>query len=385
MSKRFRQIVIFPDFAEFLPEKAKFDALRLMTKLGNNKILKRTEEKFLGTKEFDEVIEVESVRIFNKLKTNGMKYEDASPQKIKRILSPFLMCLKHKRHLFIELIRDYHKICSQGKLQITEKFTTILKSVLKSDEIAGTYFEELLVQRASSGESEEYASLIEKFKDYVELKGDKVRALFSDAITNQVINTGNLSYLAEFSKDMVKEKLIKIILHRSTKDNFSFDDVNEIIEVSKLSTPEILIEIVFYSQQDEKTIPVLRQVEQMLMDKIVPITFSTSEFRQMLLLRLNNILPNRQLLNKETKPVPLLFFPFLLTVIINLRTKAEMQAPWELYLEHVILLIKARKEEEPYVWAGLIRFCKFSKEMTEEKIARILPPDKREKLLLELY
>lgn len=232
-----------------------------MTKLGNNKILKRTEEKFLGTKEFDEVIEVESVRIFNKLKTNGMKYEDASPQKIKRILSPFLMCLKHKRHLFIELIRDYHKICSQGKLQITEKFTTILKSVLKSDEIAGTYFEELLVQRASSGESEEYASLIEKFKDYVELKGDKVRALFSDAITNQVINTGNLSYLAEFSKDMVKEKLIKIILHRSTKDYFSFDDVNEIIEVSKLSTPEILIEIVFYSQQDEKTIPVLRQVE----------------------------------------------------------------------------------------------------------------------------
>jgi len=215
----------------------------------------------LGTKEFDEVIEVESVRIFNKLKTNGMKYEDASPQKIKRILSPFLMCLKHKRHLFIELIRDYHKICSQGKLQITEKFTTILKSVLKSDEIAGTYFEELLVQRASSGESEEYASLIEKFKDYVELKGDKVRALFSDAITNQVINTGNLSYLAEFSKDMVKEKLIKIILHRSTKDYFSFDDVNEIIEVSKLSTPEILIEIVFYSQQDEKTIPVLRQVE----------------------------------------------------------------------------------------------------------------------------
>lgn len=105
----------------------------------------------------------------------------------------------------------------------------------------------------------------------------------------------------------------------------------------------------------------------------------------MLLLRLNNILPNRQNLNKETKPVPFLFFPFLLTIIYILRTKAEMMSPWELYLEHVILLIKARKEEEPYVWAGLIRFCKFSKEMTEEKIARILPPDKREKLLLELY
>ena len=219
----------------------------MMTKLGNNKILKRTEEKYIGTKEFDEIIEVESVRIFNKLKTQGHKYDDASPKKIKRILSPFLMCLKHKRHLFIELIRDYHKVCSQAKLQITEKFTTILKSVLKSDEIAGTYFEELLVQRANSGEPEEYQSLIDKFKDYVALKGEKVRALFSEAITNQVISTGNLSYLTEFSQDMVKEKLVKIILHRSNKDTFGFEDVNEIIEASKLSLSEVLIEVVFFS------------------------------------------------------------------------------------------------------------------------------------------
>lgn len=247
MSKRFRQISIFPDFAEFLPGQAKIDALRMMTKLGNNKILKRTEEKFIGTKEFEDVIEVESVRIFTKLKTHGQKYDDSNPQKIKRILSPFLMCLKHKRHLFIELIRDYHKVCAQAKLQITEKFTTILKSVLKSDEIAGTYFEELLIQRASSGQPEEYQSLIDKFKDYVALKGEKVRALFSDAITNQVISTGNLSYLTEFSQDMVKEKLVKIILNHSKKENFGFDDVSEIVEASKLSLPEILIEVVFFS------------------------------------------------------------------------------------------------------------------------------------------
>lgn len=79
MSKRFRQILVFPDFAEFLPTAAKTESLKLMTKLGNNKILKKMEEKFLGTKEFDEIIEVESVRIFRKLKTSGAKYEDFSP------------------------------------------------------------------------------------------------------------------------------------------------------------------------------------------------------------------------------------------------------------------------------------------------------------------
>lgn len=57
---------------------------------------------------------------------------------------------------------------------------------------------------------------------------------------------------------MVKEKLVKIILHHSKKENFGFDDVNQIIEISRLSLSEILIEIVFYSQQDDQTIPVLR-------------------------------------------------------------------------------------------------------------------------------
>ena len=34
MSKRFRQICIFPDFAEFLPQNAKTEALKLMTLIG---------------------------------------------------------------------------------------------------------------------------------------------------------------------------------------------------------------------------------------------------------------------------------------------------------------------------------------------------------------
>jgi hypothetical protein len=40
-----------------------------------------------------------------------------------------------------------------------------------------------------------------------------------------------------------------------------------------------------------------------------------------------------------------------------------MKAPWELFIELVKLLIKARKEEETFVWKGLVRYCKFDREM----------------------
>lgn len=169
MTKRFKQISIFPEIAEFLPQRTKIEAMRLMTKLGSNKILKKIEDKFVSTPEFTDVIAVESVRLFNKLKLNSEKYEDASPEKIKKLISPFFMCLKHKKGLFMELIKDYHRLANPAKLYIIDKFTTILKSVLKSNEIAGIYFEALIIQRESSQHPEDYQALIEAFKQYVNI------------------------------------------------------------------------------------------------------------------------------------------------------------------------------------------------------------------------
>ena len=385
MSKRFKQISIFPEIAEFLPNRTKVEAMRLMTKLGSNKILKKIEDKFVKTKEFTEVIVVESVRLFNKLKINSSKYEDASPEKIKRLISPFFMCLKHKKGLFMELIKDYHKLANPAKLYIIDKFTTILKSVLKSNEIAGIYFEALIIQRESSQHPEDYQALIEAFKQYVNIQGGKVRAIFSDAIVNYVIKTGKLKFLGEFSEDMIIEKVVKVILHKATLDGFNVEQVLEVMETSKLTIYQLLIEIVFFSQQDDSTIVVLRKVQTMLMEQIEPMNYSKPEFKQMLLLRLNKILPNRQMLHKDVKPVPFLFFPFLIEVIFILRTKAQMKAPWELFIELVKLLIKARKEEETFVWKGLVRYCKFDREMAQEKIVPLLGIEAREKLINQLY
>lgn len=123
---------------------------------------------------------------------------------------------------------------------------------------------------------------------------------------------------------MMIEKVVKVIIHLSTKPDFCSKDVLEVMETSKLTIYQLLIEVVFFSQQDESTIQILRKIESMLMDEIEPINYSKPEFKQMLLLRLNKILPNRQMLNKEVKAVPVLFFPFLIKLIYILSTKTQI-------------------------------------------------------------
>ena len=148
----------------------------------------------------------------------------------------------------MELIKDYHKLANPAKLYIIDKFTTILKSVLKSSEIAGIYFEALIIQRENSQHPEDYQALIEAFKQYVNIQGGKVRGIFSEAIVNYVIKTGNLKFLGEFSDDMIIEKVVKVILHRSTKEDFKVEHILEIMETAQLTIYQLLIEIVFYPQ-----------------------------------------------------------------------------------------------------------------------------------------
>jgi hypothetical protein len=81
----------------------------------------------------------------------------------------------------------------------------------------------------------------------VNIQGGKVRAIFSDAIVNYVIKTGKLKFLGEFSEDMIIEKVVKVILHKATLDGFNVEQVLEVMETSKLTIYQLLIEIVFFS------------------------------------------------------------------------------------------------------------------------------------------
>lgn len=353
--------------------------------LGTAKILKRAEKIFSNTQYFDSIMAPESIIIFGKLKEDAEIYEHAQPEEIKRLISPLFMCLLHKRDLFIELIKDYHKLANPAKLFIIEKFTTILKSVLKSSEIAGDYFEALIDQREKSDKPEDYQSLIEAFKHYVKIQGGKVHGIFSDAIVNYVIKTQNLKILAEFTEEIIKEKIIRILLHLYDVEGFGYEKIQEVMEIANMTDDEILIELIFYSEQNNSTLQKLASMQQIVMHKIQMDEYSKPEFRQKMLLRLNKILPNAQLLHKETKPIPALFFPFLLKLILLLKKDAMIPKPWEMFFELIKLLIKAKKLEEPFVWEGLVRYAKFDRVFTEMKISPLLSIDERERLFNQAF
>lgn len=372
----------------YLEPRLKEKALRMIIRIGTGKILKATEKLYSRKAEFKEIIIPEAESQFELLKTQDEAITSASSEKIKRMISPLLMCLYHKSNLFLKLIDRYDKLVPDAKALVLEKFTAILKSILQPPEVTGNFFEALMYQRESSENREEYKPLIQAFQKYIKIKGGKVPSIFSEAIVDFVIKTGKTEVLREFKEDIVIEKLIKILIHISNQQDFSYFKIKELADITGLSILEMLIEVVFYQGQSEESLAILRklqELEHIIMQHIDLNDLSKPEFFRLMLLRLNKILPNAQRIHKETKKVPQLFFPFLLKIILLLQRTANMNKPWELFIELVNQLIKGRKWGEPAVWKGLVIYCKFDIELAESKILPLLPLDDREKLRSELY
>ena len=217
------------------------------------------------------------------------------------------------------------------------------------------------------------------------MRGEKAQNIFSESIVDYVIKTGTLRILGEFKEDIVKEKLIKVLLYLSKKSDFTFESVKELGEISSISILKILVEVVFYSEQTDETLPLLSKLENLIMQQINLGDLAKPDFIQLLRLRLNNILPNATQLNRKLHPVPALFLPFLLKIVVLLHKKAGMAKPWELFLEFIVLLIKADKIHENIVWQGVVRFATmFDIDWAEKELVRWMKPEDSDRLLDEI-
>jgi len=115
-----------------------------------------------------------SIKIFQKLTGNKEKYEDASEEKVKRLVSPLLKCLIKEPKLYNEIVDKYGNLPTPAKNFVKKKFDSILKIVVKNDSVATEVITQLYEKmRASSDEllSLEYAELIELFKTYMRNQG----------------------------------------------------------------------------------------------------------------------------------------------------------------------------------------------------------------------
>jgi len=385
ISVKFKSLCLLPELARTLSGKLKEEALKMVVRIGTGKILKAMEKIYSHRREFRDIIIPESINQFKQLKERNDSIDEEPQEKVKRMVSPLFMCLLHRSDLFLHLIHGYDKLVPHAKSLVLEKFSAILKSILQPNEVTGLYFEALIIQRESSDKKEDYKPLIEAFRKYIKIKGGKVQSIFSEAIVDFSLKSGNIQILGEFKEDLMVEKLIKILIHRGKQQTFSFKDIKELADIAGLTIHKMLVEVIFYSDQNEDTIPILTALEGMIMTQIDLKDLSKNDFKMLLLHRLNNIMPNKQNITKETKPVPILFFPFLLKIIALLQKQAEVTQPWEVFLELVILLIRGDQQKENVVWQGLVRFCKFDKKMAEQKIIPLMPSEDRERLYQELF
>lgn len=359
-----------------------------MIDIGESKLVTKMDKKFGKSEYFPNIIYPYSLQKFELLKVqNATQAMNASsdPELCKRYMSPILTCMLHKSDIFIIIFKDFDDLFTPAQEILKQKFPVILRRVLKTQDLTGFFFQALVFQRDRKS-SENINSLIESFRKFVRQKGGLVKRHYSDNLCNMIIQSQGTLLLREFYNDLDMDRIVFILMKKMEAKNFGFEVVKEISDATGYSLNRLLIEVVFYPQQDAETIPTLMKIQKKILENLNTTTFANKNangFKQQLLLRLNKIMPNAQIVKKSNLPVPKLFMPFLLDIILRMKNSG-IAKPWELYVELIKLLIKARKHNEADVWNGILRFAKFDKYMTENILGPMLPLEDRERLINEI-
>lgn len=159
--------------------------------------------------------------------------------------------------------------------------------------------------------------------------------------------------------------------------------IREISIKIKMSVLELMLEVIFYPDQTEEIVKRLHSLKEEMMKMETTEELASPDFIHKMLKKLNSILPNAAIPNKKVRPVPTLFMPLVLVIIIRMQRELGKPKPWEEFMEIVRLLIKSNKHREPDVWGGLVRFAKLDKDLLGMKLSSLLSSEDYEDLYNE--
>lgn len=164
----------------------------------------------------------------------------------------------------------------------------------------------------------------------------------------------------------------------------SADNIRAISQKVNLSVLELMLEVIFYPDQSETVLPKIVNLKKTMSEMETIEEMSRPEFIHKMVMKLNSIMPNKALPAKQLRPVPKLFMPFMLELILKMKNDLKRTKPWENFMEVIRLLISTNKHREEDVWPGLVRFASLDKDLTNTKIAQLLNPEDWEKLYNEV-
>lgn len=335
-----------------------------------------------------------AVSAFKKLIEEKEEFEEASKEKIKRAMSPLFMCLLEEPSVYNVIIESYGELPNSAKSYIKERFESILKIVLKTPEASTRYLIEMYRRQKNTENellAEEYRSLLELFKSYMRNQGMKSSYLgaissghLSDILKDIIFENKDVEFLKDSCAELTQTGLVYLLYTLHSQSLLTTEAIKTISDKVGIPVLELMLEVIFYTDQSIDVWPKLNSLKDTMIKMETIEEMSRPEFIHKIVMKLNSIMPNKALPAKQLRPVPILFMPFILSLIMRMQTELKRVKPWESFMEVIRLLISTNKHREEAVWPGLVRFAKLDKELMTTKIAQLLNTEDWEKLYNEV-
>ncbi len=366
------------EIVQFSHKELKIKAAMLILKLGHTKVLKLID-KLLSPEAVLKIVVPQAIEIYTKLTEQSDQLEQETEDKIKRMINPILMCLQKNHSIFKDIIAHFGCLPKLGKKVIEDKFESILKTVLKSNEAAKSVLATLYqsIRTADSQNVEvELTNLFESFKVYMSEQGQTWSEHLSELLRDLIIEQRDVALLKDCAKELSTAHLITILLVFNQEKLLTSELISQLAKKSGKNLPEQTLEVIFY---DVKQLPLEHRLNAYdlvysLKSELVKLqttaAFCQPDFIQLILKKLNGL---SSAAGKPSKPVPLLFMPFLLEIIFKMNQELKRAKPCDEFLDVITSLIKTGKHREKEVWPGLVRFASFDKDLMQNKIANLLP------------
>lgn len=298
--------------------------------------------------------------------------EIAFKESVKRQISPMIMCLQVDRTIFREMISYHPQLPTQAKEFVKSQIDRILRIVLsckgenerpdekQTQEEMHFLYKKLKEQPAGMPSAADFIEIIQLFKDFVRNQGQEPKNNLSKVLHQLIQSNKDVEFLVQSCKELLDLHLIGLLCDLNSEDLVSQADLLAISDKTNKPVFDLLMETIFYPEQEKE--PEKWKQLYLLQQKLFflkPIADLTrGPIGKAMISQLNKLCVNKGDPRKVARPVPVLFMPFFLNLIVRMSRELGYPRPWTSFPGVISFIISIKKHQNPAVWKGLVLFCK---------------------------
>lgn len=314
--------------------------------------------------------------------------ETAFKESVKRQISPMIMCLQVDRTIFRDMIGYYPQLPNQAKEFVKSQMDRILRIVLsckgenerpdekQTQEEMHFLYKKLKEEHTDLANTADFIEIIQLFKDFVRNQGQEPKNNLSKVLHQLILLNKDVEFMVQSCKELLDLHLIGLLCDLNSEDLVSQADLLAISEKTSKPVFDLLMETIFYPEQEKE--PEKWKQLYLLQQKLFflkPIADLTSgPIGKAMISQLNKLSVMKGDPRKVARPVPVLFMPFFLNLIVRMSRELGYPRPWTNFPGVIPFMIQTKKHQEPAVWKGLVLFCKLDIDYFKTDIKPLLTP-----------